>query len=428
MTIVEDREALDRVCSQLQQLESTWFVCWKDFEKHTTNNDISFIVIKIEEEVYVIGIDHVDLMCFNKEDIHDLITAPQPKKVFHKKRVIHSLNLNGHIQDIETHHYLKRGKPLLLDEKFEGYKSYMFSRNIYDDLASSLPIMKLVDTITEIIKEYEDISEDLEGYDWFNDKFIPTLAKIESRGLSADTKTFKEILNGKAKHIHNGKVYTEYNPFTSTGRPSNRHGGVNYAALNKKDGSRGVFQSKENMYVQLDFDAYHPRIIGNMIEYDLPMKSVHEWLAERYDVSYEESKGITFRQIYGGIENQYKDIEFLGEIDKFIQSHWEVVLEDGYVSTYYRRIYLDWIDNVNPLKAFNYLLQAIETERNIDRLYEILKLIDGTDVHVILYIYDAILFETPKDVDKELMKQIKRILTKGGFPVSYSYGTTFQDL
>ena len=35
-----------------------------------------------------------------------------------------------------------------------------------------------------------------------------------------------------------GMFYSEYNLFTSTGRPSNRFGGINFAALNKKDGSR----------------------------------------------------------------------------------------------------------------------------------------------------------------------------------------------
>ena len=35
--------------------------------------------------------------------------------------------------------------------------------------------------------------------------------------------------------------YTEYNLYTSTGRPSNKFGGVNFAALNKEDGSRNSF-------------------------------------------------------------------------------------------------------------------------------------------------------------------------------------------
>ena len=41
-----------------------------------------------------------------------------------------------------------------------------------------------------------------------------------------------------------GLVYSEYNPYTTTGRPSNRFGGTNFAALNKTDGSREKYISR----------------------------------------------------------------------------------------------------------------------------------------------------------------------------------------
>ncbi len=41
-----------------------------------------------------------------------------------------------------------------------------------------------------------------------------------------------------------GIEWTEYHPYTLTSRPSNNFGGINYAALNKDDGSRDRFVSR----------------------------------------------------------------------------------------------------------------------------------------------------------------------------------------
>ena len=49
---------------------------------------------------------------------------------------------------------------------------------------------------------------------------------------------------------------TQYHPFTTT-YPSNNFGGVNYAALNKDDGSRDRFVSRfeGGKLVQFDYDV-----------------------------------------------------------------------------------------------------------------------------------------------------------------------------
>ena len=62
----------------------------------------------------------------------------------------------------------------------------------------------------------------------YNDEVSDNLLHIEKNGLMTTT----------------GYVFSEYNLFTSTGRPSNRFGGINFAALNKKDGSRERFISR----------------------------------------------------------------------------------------------------------------------------------------------------------------------------------------
>ena len=56
----------------------------------------------------------------------------------------------------------------------------------------------------------------------YNNQILDDLRFIESNGLQTT----------------NGMVLVSIICFTSTGRPSNRFGGINFFALNKKDGSR----------------------------------------------------------------------------------------------------------------------------------------------------------------------------------------------
>ena len=65
---------------------------------------------------------------------------------------------------------------------------------------------------------------------------ISNFWRIEQHGLQVNKKIYTEKF--QTNGIHSNKVYTEYNLYTSTGRPSNKFSGVNYAALNKEDGSR----------------------------------------------------------------------------------------------------------------------------------------------------------------------------------------------
>ncbi len=44
---------------------------------------------------------------------------------------------------------------------------------------------------------------------------------------------------------------------------------------------------------------------------------------ELTDEQYKESKTITFKQLYGGIEAQYKHIDFFKHLSEFIEQEWK---------------------------------------------------------------------------------------------------------
>jgi hypothetical protein len=89
---------------------------------------------------------------------------------------------------------------------------------------------------------------------------------------------------------------------------------------------------------------------------------------------------------------------------------------------------LSWVEQSNPQKVFNYLLQAYETEMNVDKMKTILGYIKGSGISLELYTYDSFLFDVPMDVDKSLIKGLKNIIEEDGYPIKASWGKTYGNL
>ncbi|MFN9978512.1 MAG: hypothetical protein ACK53Y_01290, partial [bacterium] len=76
-------------------------------------------------------------------------------------------------------------------------------------------------------------------------KAIQTLGRLEGAGVKVVREKFIDSFNFNEQYLpKNDRVFTQYNPYTTTGRPSNRHLNVNYSALNKSDGTREMFISR----------------------------------------------------------------------------------------------------------------------------------------------------------------------------------------
>ena len=77
---------------------------------------------------------------------------------------------------------------------------------------------------------------------------------------------------------------------------------------------------------------------------------------------------------------------------------------------------------MNPQKLFNYIIQSLETSRNILILKEVLGYLRDKKTSVALYTYDAILFDFSKEDGKQVLEDLQRILDQGGkYTVKYKY-------
>jgi hypothetical protein len=142
-------------------------------------------------------------------------------------------------------------------------------------------------------------------------------------------------------------------------------------------------------------------------------------------MDYDESKGRTFRILYGGVSDEDRKIPFFDKVDKFIQKLQTSSIEKGYLQTPKgRKIPIGWIDQPNAQKYFNYLLQATETEFNI----EAMKKLKENDLPLpILYTYDSFLFEFD-DSEVDTIKGVKSVLESFGFPVHVDWGSNYSKI
>ncbi len=322
---------------------------------------------------------------------------------------------------------------------------YLVSKNAqgHDRLNLVIPILKhkemfdeLADDITTLVKDFEP---DL-GFIRFNELIIGTLGELEMQGIYVDRQLFKEryeIDPGPTSTVH-----SQYNVYTSTGRPSNRFGGVNYAALNQEDGTRKCFISrygKDGAIAVLDYTTFHPRIISRLVKYDVPMSiDIYEYLAKLYfkkksvdETDIKEAKNLTFRQFYGGIEEKYAHIKYLASVKDFMAEQWELFNSQGYVLTpfFKRRITSKHVSDPNPPKVFNYILQATEGELSIPKVKSVLDYLKDKKTRAVLYTYDAVLYDFYKPEGMDLLRELRRIMGfDGRFPMKTYMGDNYHDV
>lgn len=414
MIIVELEHEKSQFLEQWNSEPSLIYPIWVDLDRHPMNTDVSFLYARFQDgNEYILPFNHNDCI---KLDI-DLSNSVQPKKVYNKKGLLQSNLGIQNMYDVMVDMMFIQNQQFDPEPLTTRLTNFYHRLGVRDNLGKIIPIIKWYEVIHTFTQ-----SMSLSTYDnWIDNTMIPLLSDIERNGLRVVSEKFIDKWPASAKHINNDIVYTEYNPYTATSRPSNRHGGVNYAALNKHDGTRDMFIPRDGkIFLQFDYDAYHVRIIGKMIGYDLPKTSVHEWLAEQYGCTYDESKGITFKILYGGVTDDVKHIPFFMMVDTYINELYERALKLGYIETQQKqRIYLDRIEGVSPTKLFNYLLQATETEYNVELMKQL------KDYDLVLYAYDAFLFEYDINGNTDKAKEIRDILESTGFPVKASWGDSY---
>lgn len=414
---------------------------------HSSLNSASILFIYNipKNKTYYYGINHPDVKCISSvehSDVFKWISTMRGKKWAVDKKSTEQLIPIENTLDVGLITYLRNNKVFDILE-FETSAHKLIRKNSCNRLEPSklIPLSKHLEMFSEIVDSFLKSVGKIEvdsAFLKFNDCIISPLGEIEKSGLEVNPSIFGQHFGNI---LNTTRVYSQYNVYTSTGRPSNRFGGINYAALNKEDGSRAAFVSrfgKSGKLVLIDYSAFHPRIIAFLTGYSFPPSiNIYEYLAKLYfnrpqvdDEDISESKKITFRQLFGGVQEEYRHIKYLANLKTFIDENWNWFTSHGYVETpiFKRKITDKHIKNPKPATVFNYILQATEGEISIPILGKVNEVLRKKQTKAILYTYDSILFDYCLD-DGSLMSSIREIMEMDHcFPTKMYIGDNYNDM
>lgn len=420
-----------------------------DGEKHTMNNNISllFVYFLKSQTYWCVPIRHSEAVILpdTLQRIKETLKLSIHKKyTFDKKSMIQLLGEDYDFVDLRLVKYMKDGTT---DDGDYSTNAHNFVQTNFRNLPDTnvcIPIYKHARSFVNKIEGMGNIDSEIEAEDGFkfvNNTMTKCFSRLESYGLCVNEDFTDEFGNEQTKHVKNSLVYSQYNLLTSTGRPSNRFAGVNYAALNKNDDSRTCFVSRhgdDGMLVMMDYNAFHPRLIAHLVNFNMgadinPYAYLAKYYFNKTDVSEEDiavSKGFTFTQIYGGFDKRWLHIPYFSKIQEYIEHRWRFFEEYGYIETpkYKRKIKPCHIGDANPNKLFNYILQAFETEMAVDTLGDLLDYLEPKKSKPVLYTYDSILFDMHKDDKLDTIKRLKTIMEKDKFPVKVYVGKNYKEM
>lgn len=386
------------------------------YKTHPVETQVSLVYIRplLATKGYMFAIDHSEAMRLESELIAELIMNYDTLYVWGKKEFMH-FYVHKNIIDISLN------SPSYLREETKAHQFFQQKYGNKLDINRIIPIVKhyeICEKNYDNLKQYTN--EPVNPF--YNNKVPLVFNSIERNGIQVDSQLFEDHFNQN----RGDRVYTQYNYRTTTTRPSNRFGGINYAALNKENGCRKAFIPRNDKFIEIDISAYHPTLAASLIDYIFDTKDIHQAFAEMYGVDYKKSKELTFKQLYGGVFKQYKHLEFFKKIEKYVDKLWKKFQKDGYIECPIsnHRFEKEKLENMNPQKLFNYLLQNLETANNVRILWEIIKLLRKKKTKLVLYTYDSFLFDLDNK-EEELVEEVLKIFKKFKLQVKLNYGTNY---
>ena len=382
---------------------------------------------------YIIPIDHDEGFNVDKQRVYSILTNASKLYTPNKKELLYHFNLQDAIDLSLLYSMVKFDR---LDYSKES-NTLNYFYNKYRDLPNInqlIPISKLYESCDKVYNQVKDIMDyDIpSGFDFYNKTATNVFFLLEQSGLGVYYDNYVEMFKPRNPLFNtlNNSVLTSYNLYNATSRPTNAFNSVNFAAIPKSTEHRKCFRPQNDVFLEFDFDGYHLRLLCDEIGYELTDESAHKQLAKHYfrkeeisDDEYIQAKQINFHAIYGKIPEKYAHLEVFTKIKNFVDKLWEGYENNGEIlAPISKKPFTKSLKDMNPQKLMNYVMQSLETSRNILILKEVLQYLKDKKTNLVLYTYDALLFDFHKDDGKNTLEEIEKILQETGkYPVKFKY-------
>lgn len=382
---------------------------------------------------FIVPIDHDEGLNVDKERVYEILKSYSTLYTLDKKLLLYHFNLQGAI-DLSLLYSMVKYEKLEYSRDF-NFINYFYNKfkNIYY-INKLIPLSKLYELCE---KTYEKVGKVADipipsGFDFYNKTATNVFYLLEQGGLGIYYEAFNKMFSPRdpKQNIVDNIAYTYYNLYNITSRPTNAFNSVNFAAIPKTSEHRKCFHPVNDYFVEFDFDGYHVRLLCDQLGYNLTEESAHKQLAKTYfnkeeilDHEYDKAKQINFHALYGRIPEEYKDVEIFKKIQEFIDSLWIKYEGLGVINNNMSdKPFTEELKDMNPQKLMNYLMQSLETSRNIIILKDVLRYLQNKKTKVVLYTYDSLLFDFSKEDGKDTLKELQNILESGKkYPIKFKY-------
>lgn len=382
---------------------------------------------------FVIPVNHDEGINVDKNRISDILSQSEVLYTVDKKKLLYYFNLHNVI-DVSLLYSMTFYDKLEYTNISNGLNFFYNKFSQHSNINQLIPITKLYENCEQI---YTSIEKHFtlpipKGFEFYNTVATNVFFLIEQSGLGIYYEAFNKMFTPRNPlyNIKDNITYTSYNLYNATSRPTNAFNSVNYAAIPKTIEHRKCFRPQNDYFVELDFDGYHLRLLCDQIDYELTSESAHKQLARLYfekeeitDEEYTQAKQINFQAIYGKIPEQHAFLKIFEEIQQYIDFMWKFYDENGEVyNPISDKPFTKALKDMHPQKLMNYMMQSLETARNIVILKQVLKYLKSKKTKIALYTYDAILFDFSKEDGKETLEDIQRIMEEDGkYPTKFKF-------
>lgn len=378
------------------------------------------------ESGYIIPVSHNEGMNVSLERVTQLIKNLGKIYVLDGKQWLYFFSVP--VVDLSLLYSMTRFKKL---EYNVGNSTYNWYYNRYGgekEVNRIIPLVKLYENCEGIFDQvYPEIQglKKPESFEYYNGIMTKLFFLIEKNGIRVDTHGFIERFKptNPDYSIQGETAYTSYNLNNITSRPTNSFNAVNFLAIPKGIEFRRVFKPQNSSFVELDFDGYHVRLVSDLIGYKLNTEEkAHKQLAkmclgkdEISDEEYKEAKQVNFKAIYGTIPENCKDLPFFKNLKFFIDNQWKQYQKQGYVEdpVSKRRLLKSELREMNPVKLMNYMVQSLETSRNVCILLPILRYLKDKKTKIVLITYDSFLLDWDETEGQEVIETVKNLMESG---------------
>ena len=416
--LIETKDQLSKLKEKLPFNQYTYleYIQGND-NTHPALAEIIAIYLNVEDKGYIIPINHPECINWDKDAVFSVLSNYE-FKVYDKKAALH---LNPALSYTDIQHQTS-----LQTQHTTQAHAWYYRKFPHTKVNKMIPIGKHLERCNSKYNEINGFPHVINTY--FDNKLLPALYRLEKNALKFNSK-FDEYFKPKCKKfsVKEDHIYGWYNPYTTTGRPVNNFNGINFVGLKHDNGERDCFEPDNDFFVEMDYDGYHPRLIGDIVGYRFH-GNVHNELAQIYFKSkeitpqqYKESKTLTFKQIYGGIDKANLHHPFFRKTQDFINIIWEEFNNKGEIVCGGYEIKKENHPKIHAQKLFNYYIQATETYTNVEKIKIIQNYLKTKQTKLVLYIYDAFIFDVSKQDGKQTLIDLENILSDK-FPIKLKIG------